>query len=145
MTSRVYLLRRVSLVCDTTAAGTLKIYTDLPGEALALRHTAVIDTSNTTKRRHVDIRLPGTIRGRLVQLAVETSGTLRLFGGAMEVKALAGGDWAWRAIPGLARELPDWVEQKLPIEAPVAGWQERALPIRETAEVASWVEVPVDA
>lgn len=146
MTARIFLIRRVSLLVDTVGLGTLQVYTDLPGDALALRRSEIFDTGNTSRMRPVIITLSGgPALGRLVQIEIAATGVFRLFGGAMEIRALDGGDWGWKAIPGLPGTLGDWAKQKLPIEGALPDWQRRKLPIRETPELASWVEAPVDA
>ena len=136
----VFRLREVELEYEG-AAGTLTISSDLPGNALAVRHAASFPATATT-RRTVRLRVPRHLKGKLWQWNITSEGELRLFGGRVFGKAGAA-DWAWYALP--IEPTPEaWSEVPLPIEPTPEAWSDVPLPIEPTPEAWSDVPLPIE-
>jgi len=164
--------RKVRLDLDTSGQMTLEVYTDLPGEGMALRYSEVINTeATTTGRRMVEVGLPGNVKGRLMKLRLAGGAEVRLFGARVLARVLGGAEgWDWYPVPieetpdlfgtaqlpieptpdGFAEaHLPieptpdDFAEARLPIEPTPEGWATAGLPMRATPDLRTWVSLPV--
>jgi hypothetical protein len=170
----VWQFREIEILIDTDAPGTLTIRTELPDYDLTTKHQLQIDTTTTTDRRTVRIRLPGDVKGSLMYPRFEmVSGVARIYGARVLAKPLGGpGAWRWLDLPvrqtpealtdaplpiretpeGFAdanlpiRSTPeDFTDAALPIRATPEGWERLGLPLIGTPLLAEWVDVPVDA
>ena len=144
----VHLFRRVEFDIDTAGEATFTLSTDQPGDEVASRHTATINTDlTTTGRRTVKVRLPGNVRGKLYKAKLAGAGILRIYGGRIEARAigLAGNAaWQWHPMPIVGTpEL--YGAAGLPIAGTPEAWSAGGLPIPETPLVPRWVDLPVDA
>jgi hypothetical protein len=167
--ARVWLLKRVRLIINAPFGATFKLWTDMPGNTMTLRHTASI----TAGLYQPELKLPGTIRAHLLQVEVSSWSEVRLYGGSVLARALDGGDWAWLPLPGLPPQLVEWAAIALPIPTPPKswaetalpiptpaktwaetalplpprdkGWQDKPIPMQPTPDLPAWIEVPPDA
>jgi hypothetical protein len=165
---RVTLFGAVTVLLDAPQGATLRVYTDMPGDALALRHTATI--APTSSRRPVRVKFPGATKGRIwyPEVLPPANGTVRLYG--MEVWArVLPGPWAWYAVPviqtgewqPLKLDIPptgDWQPLKLAIpptpeewtalpmgiEPTPDNWTAMKFPLKPTPETGEWVSLPMD-
>lgn len=130
MFEKVGIFGLIDVDLECTGAGTLKISTDLPGNALAVRETKNIPT---TTRRVLRFRLSGHTKGHLYKLNITpTSGAMRLYGARIWARTLPDGEWAWRAVPIIETPV-EWTPVKLPI--PETGeWQPAKLPVPQVGE-----------
>gem|GEM_PF-1071141 len=79
--------RELELDIDTGGAVTWTLSSDMPGNALASRATAVVDTTPTTTRRRI-VRIPVTCEGRHFALRLAAAGQeIVCYGARLEVKA----------------------------------------------------------
>jgi hypothetical protein len=139
-----HLLRIVELLCESTGTVTLKIYSDLPGDQVALRETKTINLSAVTGRRTARFRLAGTTKGKIFRFEITSDGVVRLYGARVYSKPVGfGSDWEWSALP--VEETPDeWTVVRLPIAESEEDWTAVPVPIDPTSEEWSNVPVPID-
>jgi hypothetical protein len=134
---RVALFGLIDVDLECTGTGTLKLKTDLPGNALAVRETKAIPA---TSRRVLRFRLQGATKGHIYTLNITpTSGTMRIYGARIWARLLPGDAWSWYVVPVIPSS--DW--QAVPLPIPQTGeWQARELPIPATSE---WMgrELPI--
>jgi hypothetical protein len=79
-TPRVKEFREIQLEIDTDGALTVKLYTELPGLGMGVRHTATVNTEATTPgRRMVNIPIATPIEGRLVRVEISGTSAFRLY------------------------------------------------------------------
>ena len=164
--------RKVRLDLDISGAMTLEVYTDLPGEGMALRYSQGVNTETTTTgRRMVEVGLPGNVKGRFMRLRLAGAAEARLFGARVLARVLGGAEgWEWYPVPIEAtpdlfstaqlpieptpdgfsearlpiEPTPDgFAEARLPIEPTPEGWATAALPMRESPELRTWVNLAV--
>lgn len=142
----VHLFQQVELDTDTEGDMTFEFSTDVPGDALTIKHTEIFNTDRTTpKRRTVNIRLPGTTRGKVYKGRISGAFVCRLFGARVFAKPIGKPEptgWNWYPLPmeGTA-EL--YSETPLPIEPTAEPYQETTLPIVGTAEEYSQAALPI--
>jgi hypothetical protein len=152
---RVFLAGIIELEYDAPAGATVLFYTDLPGNAIALRETLAVPASTT--RRTAKFRLKGTTKGKLYRVKVTSTGRVILYGGRVYLRSLGlSSEWAWFALPitASANTFTEWklpieptaekyTEFKLPIEGTGEKYSEYKIPLHPTAELFSWVNVEV--
>lgn len=166
---RIWLFQQVELQIETVGEYTFEFLTDLPGAAMAVRRRVSFTTATT-----VNIRLPGSTRGRLYAAKLYGAAEARLYRGRVFAKPLGPPGptgWAWYALPivttpeayGAAalpiRPTPEgYGEAPLPIAPTPEGYSAAALPIRGTPEewtaaplplagtslIPRWIDLPVD-
>lgn len=141
----VHFLRIFECDCSTLGPVTLTIYSDLPGNSMAVREVRTVDTS-AYGRRTVRFRLSGNTKGKLFRFEIKALSTLRLFGARVFAKAIgtsASGDWAWFPLPVV--ETPEeWTAIKLPIDETPEELSAIKLPIVDTPEDWSAIKLPID-
>jgi len=76
---------RFEMDCD--AGCTVQVYTDLPGETLALVYSQVVSTVGFG-RRWITLELPADTQGRLIQVVVSSSAGFRLFQGDVSFRVI---------------------------------------------------------
>lgn len=158
----------IELDIDTTAAGILHIYTDIPGNALVDRGTISIAAGS---RRTQRFRLQGTTKCHLLKVSYTPGvGVARIYGARVWARELPAGAWAWYPLPVIdtpmeftAAPLPvtqtpeeyvsvhlpipatsaDWTAAPLPI-TPTGDWTAAALPVKPTKAVPDWASIEVD-
>lgn len=155
----VWQFRELEFLLDTDAPCTLTVATEMPGYDIQVRHSVSIDTTTTTGRRPVNVRLPNHTKGALLLPIITPTGAARLYGGRVYAKPL-GDRSGWRWLPLPIRETPEgYVGAPLPIRQTPEGFSGAPLPIRTTPEawerfplpiigtpaVARWIDVPVDS
>lgn len=157
----LYYFQQLELDADTSGALTLDLYTDLPGQAMAVRHSETVNTETTTTgRRTVNIRLPGTTQGKQYKLRLSGNAVGRIFGARIFARpvGLAGaGGWAWYDVPleGTAEiygrvALPIesseefYGRQALPIEGTEEFYHRAAFPLRTKADLPRWFDLDPD-
>jgi len=144
--ARVFLLREIEVEC-LTLMGTVKVYTDLPGDALALRQTIPLYTAGI--RKTVRCMMPSTTQGRV--LKVDVFGTqafqvdVILYRLRAYVKALGQGAtaWQWIDLPVVPSD-GSWQTQPLPIIPTPQEWSIFGLPIKPTPQDWSEMALPID-
>ncbi|MBM3744160.1 MAG: hypothetical protein FJW34_00010 [Acidobacteria bacterium] len=149
----------MALDLDTSGEVTVYVYTDLPGEDMRLRHSETVNTElTTTGRRKAEVRLPGTIKGRYMQLKVGGAAEVRLFAARVLARVLGSSDpWTWYPVPvELTPELfgtaalpieptpESFAEARLPIEPTPDGFAEARLPIDPTPDGFAEARLPID-
>jgi len=165
---KVALFGLLDLDMECTGSVTITLWTDLPGNALAVRETHQIGAAFSRSIRR--FRLLGTTKGHLYKLRVQpdAASTLRLYRARIWARSLPGTVWAWYVVPVIstpdewvAKALPipglsEWGAHVLPIPqmgefAPVklpipdmGDWGASKLPIQPTPEFPQWVELQVD-
>ncbi len=169
----LYMFREVEILVDTSGLMTLILSTELPGQDIAARHTIQFDTTSTTGRRPINLRLPGDVQGKLNQLRIEGANTMRLYGVRVYAKLLGvQSTWRWYNVPVVST--PDGYQSaglpilptpegfstavlpilptpegfataRLPIVPTSEGWDQQALPLLVTAKEWTWRDIPVDA
>ncbi len=125
------LFREVSIVAETGAAMTLEVSTELPGQTLAVVARVAVNTS-LSGRKPVNARLPGNTKGRLQRFRLVGSTVARLLSMKVLARRTEINDTSW-----------EWVN--IPIEATANSFVELNMPVRQTPEVFSWVDLPVDS
>lgn len=137
----VKLIGAVELEYSATAAGSLRVLTDLTGNAMSDRVTPLVIPAGT--RRQVRFRLPGVLKGHLLQLVYSPgSGTARIFQARVWARELPRGAWAW--FPVYVPETSDeWQTVPLPIPATSQEWSPVQLPIPATSEEWSTAQLPM--
>ena len=157
------LYREIELDVDiaTAASGTLTVYTNFPGNVMALRHTATI--AATSGRAPINVRLPGTCIGKLIRLKLSCTGIVRLYGSRVLAKEIGTPDaeppaWGW--FPVYVEQTPEefavvhlpitptpeeWTVVHLPITQTPEDWTVMKLAMRDTPDVFAWVDIPMDA
>lgn len=153
---RVKLFGIIELDVEATAAGTLKLYTNLPGTALALRATLTVPI---TSRRPVRFRLSGAVKGHLLQVSYDpgAAGVSRLYGARVWARELPEGRWGWYSLPVVptpdqfvTMRLPvpptpeEWRQVQIPIPPTPEQWTRVELPVKPTPLVPDWVELEMD-
>lgn len=136
----VKLHRLIELDYSATGTASLTFYTDLPGNAIALRETN--DIPPTATRRVVAFHLLGTTKGKLLKIRIAPTAQFRLFGIRIYARSLgrSAGAWGWHVIPVV--ETPDgWEEINLGIERTPDGFQEIPLPLDHTSN--EWNPIPL--
>lgn len=172
--NRLIQFRQIELDLDLSGSMWLDVYTDQRGDDLQVKLTATIDTESTTAgRRRLNVRLPGNVRGYLVQVAIRGNAEAIIYGARIEGKILGNErtDWQWFPLPvvptseqwsvgrlplagtpdtySVAR-LPirptseDWSIGRLPIRPTGEDWGMMSLPLPRKASEGSWVSLPVD-
>ncbi len=126
------IFRDLEITAQSSAAVLVQTFTELPNQSMTLIDAQTINPSSTTTRRVPTIlRLPGNCKGELQRFKLSSSGNVRVLG----IKALGrrleinGGAWTWYPIP---------------FEATLDNWIPIQMPVRDTPEAFTWVDVPVD-
>lgn len=152
-----HLFGKVEFELIASAIGSLTLYTDLPGNAMALRATVATPTCAT--RRPVSSRLPGSMQGHLIS-AKFTPGTgqAEIYGLRVWCRELPDGQWGWFPLPVVATP-EEYQQVSIPVEATPAeftavpipveptpeGYTAEAVPVETTPEGFSEVRIPVEA
>jgi hypothetical protein len=120
----------------------VRIWSDLPGFALAERVSA-IPTPSTTTRRQIRFRVEGVVKGHLFQFQWSPGmGTGRLYRARAWARELPTGAWGWYALP--VPETPDeWSALQLPMPASPEEWSAIALPVPVSPQEWSTIALPV--
>lgn len=136
----IFLLGKIEIDVIATAAGTITIQTDIPGNALADRGTVTVGIST---RRVVQKRLPYNFQGHLFKFTYAPgAGQSRLYGVRVWARELPAGQWQWYPLPVVPT--PDgWSSVKLPIPATSEEWSTAKLPIPPTQEEFQTVRIPI--
>ena len=139
----LYLFREVEILADTDGPMTLTFLTELPDYDVQQRYSIQFDTTSTTKRRPINLRLPGDLRGKLHQLRIDGSNSMRLYGVRVWAKALGlESAWKWYRVPVI--ETPEgYVSAGLPILPTPEGFTDAALPILPTPEGFGTATLPI--
>ena len=137
----VTLIREVQIDCDAPSQATLKIYSDIPSNIIALRVTKTI--SVTTGRQTPSFMCPGNIRGRLWKWEITPNGLFRLYKMRVWARQLPGGTWGWYEIPVTATP-ETFTAIPLPIPNTPDEFVALRLPVEPSAETAGWTAIPVD-
>lgn len=136
---------------DSQATGPMQlvIYSDLPGNAQAVRETRVFDASQGGGGRQViRLKLHGTTKGHafkfeLANLSMGTN-TLRLYGARFLFKNIGvGADWTWASLP-VDPTPEEWSAIALPIDPTSEEWTVAPLPIDPTSDEWKPVALPID-
>ena len=151
---RVSFFRTIEIEAQCTAAVTLAVYTDQPGDALVLRETKTLPAASG--RRVYKFHLAGTTKGRLYRLELQSAGVVRLFGIRIFARQI-GADWGWTGLeveptaqawtehPLSIESTPDaFTEHRLSIEPTADTFAEHVLPIQPTSETFSEFPLPVE-
>ena len=169
----LYMFREVEILADTDGPMTFSLSTELPGQDVAARHIIEFDTTTTTGRRPINLRMTGDVRGKLNQLRIDGPSAMRLYGVRVYAKALGiKSAWRWHNVPVVATQdgyqsaglpilptpegfstaglpiLPTpegFAAAGLPIVPTPEGWDRQALPLLVTAPEWKWINIPVDA
>lgn len=140
----VWLFREIELNLDTSGPMTLTVSTELPESDVRPRLVSVLNTEITTVgRRTMDVRLPGTTRGHLLQLKLSGSNTARLYGVRVFARPLnAAASWNW--YPVQVRETGEaYLAVPLPIRPTPEVYGDAALPITPTPEPFAVAGLPI--
>lgn len=138
--NHVYKLGKVEIDMAATSTGTLKIHSDLPGNAIAERYTV---NTPVCSRRTVAHRLPYALIGHLFNFVFASTGITRLYGIRVWARELPYGVWQWYSLP-VVPTADGWSTSKLLIPPTPDFFSEYKLPIKRTPPVANWVELAVD-
>jgi hypothetical protein len=156
------LFQQIEFDMDSEGPMLLEVYTDLPGQGMALRHSQTLNTEATTPGRlPVNIRLPGSCKGRAMKLRVSGGYICRIFGARVFAKDLgtpAPTSWSWRPVPvdvtpddfttvklPIDPTPPDFATVKLPIDGTPLDFSVVKVPLEDSDVLFQWVDVPVDA
>ena len=136
----VQICRELSVEYEATGNCSLVVETDIPG-GLAQRASFTLPAAGRGVAR---LRLPGTVRGRIMRIAlVPTAGLCRLYVVAVMVKPL-NQMAAWRPKPFVVAPETEWLEARLPIEPTPESWQQAGLPIEPTADGWEQAALPIE-
>jgi hypothetical protein len=127
---RAALLRTVELRLAGSGSVTFTLLTDMPGGAMASRHSQALALTADERAHRVD--LPGTVRGKLMRFQLSGAGSGRLEGLRVYMRALdpvQAFDWAWRDIP---------------VETTALGYSTAAFPVESTGYAYSIADFPVE-
>jgi hypothetical protein len=139
---KVKLIGAVEMEYAATSQGTLRVKTDLPGNAMVERISPLAIPATST-RRQVRFRVPGPTKGHLLQLSYAPgAGTARLYQVRVWARELPTGAWAW--YPVYVPETSDaWQPIQLPIPVTGEAWESVQLPIPPTSEQWASVQLPI--
>lgn len=156
---KVTIFGTLELLYSATGIADVQFLTDLPGNALAVR--AFDDMPAAAGRRPFRLRMHGTVKGTLYQVAVipRTGVTAEVYGARVWARQLGPVEsaWQWYTVPIVETPLeyvavPLPVEEsplhfsavKLPIDPTSDLWQPAKLPVEATPDVFSAVPLPVE-
>jgi hypothetical protein len=137
---RVWLIKRAVLLVASAGPVTVRVWTDVPDDDMGIRHTQTF-ASDTTAARDLDVRMPGTTRGRMVRFEVSSTGVVRIHAGWFEARPMDGGNWTKLAIAGLPGQLAGFADIALPIPPHPKQWADLPLPIAGAPK--DWTEFPL--
>jgi hypothetical protein len=153
---KLKLYSKIELEVAASAQGTFVISTDLPGNAMAQRHSFPVPSGT---RRTVTSRIPYNAQGHLIQAYYSPgSGQSTLYRVRVWARELPGGQWSWYPLPVIETPVeyspmslpipatPEaWSPSGLPIPATTEEWHSAAFPIKPTPAVPDWTELEMDA
>lgn len=129
------IFRQLMIDAETSGPMTLRMYTELPNQDMRVVSPGwTVDSSPTTQRQlPMYIRVPGNTKGHKQRFKLSGSATCRLYacrvlGRRLEVN---GGAWDWK----------DCLSEG---EATPTAWTQIQMPVRDTPEAFTWMELPVD-
>ena len=111
---RVKLAREIELIY-AGYAGTITIYSDLPGNAVIVRGMA--EFPQVSGEQSIKIPLPGTLKGRLFQVRLEATADCRFEALRMRIKQIGepgATSWYWASFPMATTQDAVWVSLSLP-------------------------------
>jgi hypothetical protein len=131
---RVKVIKEIQLDYEATAALSLTVLTDLPGDTLALRSTQTPALSSG--RESLKLRMPATIKGRLWQVKITSAADFILYtlrANMKQVGAPFATSWGWVEFPVEKTTQGVWGWAGLPVEKTPSG-----------SDAWRWVDIPVD-
>lgn len=136
--------REVELDIDTDANTSVTFFTEMPNSAMTAVASATVFAA-TTGRLGLNMRLPGSAKGKLCKLRITSTAAIRLFGARVLCRALGGNfQWQWVSVP--VEPTAELFSMKaLPIEPTGEVLSAMRLPIEQTPVNRIWVNVPVDS
>jgi hypothetical protein len=140
---KVKLFGAVELEYSSTSQGTLRVLSDVPGNAMTQRETATTPIAST--RRQIRFRLSGTVKGHMLQLSWNPgAGLSRLYRVRVWARELPTGAWGW--YPVYVPETSDeWQPVQLPVPQTPEEWSAIQLPIPPTPDAWSAIDLPIPA
>lgn len=138
----VKLYRALKFHYAASAPLTVQFWTDLPGEAMALRDTLTLPAASTP--RTAELLLVGERKGRLHRVRVLPQGRATLYAGHVYARKLGkeASGWAWHPLP-IVPTSSGWTEVPLPIPQTPDGFSPVPLPIPQTPEGFGSVPLPI--
>lgn len=112
---RVKLLKEIECVYQAEGEATLTVSSDLPGDALVVRATYNLPT--TTGEESIKLRVPADVKGRLWQVDITPTGTLRLEAIRFFMKFIGSPNstsWDWIPLPVQSTSDAVWVDVSVP-------------------------------
>jgi hypothetical protein len=117
-TERVKLCREIELDIDNSGNTALALLTDLPGGVMTSRLGATTIAA-TSGEQTVKVRVPGTIKGRLLQLNLTPAADLIIYAIRMNVKTIGepnASSWQWIELPVEQTQDGVWVKIPFPVD-----------------------------
>ena len=136
---KVHLVGKIECDVEASAAGTVTIQSDIPGNAMADRGTVAIPVCT---RRVVAKRLPYQLQGHLFKFSYAPGlGQSKLYGVRVWARELPTGVWQWYKLP-VVDTANEWSAIEIPIPETPEHWGEVRIPIPPTDE--DWTGIPID-
>ncbi len=126
------IFRNLEITAQSSGAVLVETFTELPNQDMRrIDNQTINPASSTTRRVPVILRLPGNCKGELQRLRVSGNATVRIFGMKLLGRRLEinGGVWQWYPVP---------------LEATLDAWIPIQMPVRDTPEAFTWIDLPVD-
>lgn len=117
-TERVKLCREIELDIDNSGNTALALLTDLPSGVMTSRLGATTIAA-TSGEQTVKMRIPGTIKGRLLQLNLTPAADLIIYAIRMNIKTIGepnASSWQWVELPVEQTQDGIWIKLPFPID-----------------------------
>lgn len=116
---RVKLVKELEIVYSTTGTASLRVESDLPSGTSAQVSGSPYTLTATTGEERRQVRLKGTVKGRLFKFKITPTGDFRLEAFRCQIKTIGepnASPWVWVDLPVESTQDAKWIDVPVPVD-----------------------------